>query len=162
MAKEKLRILALDPATKCGWAHSSGASGTWDLSVKADESSGMRLIRLQAKLLEIKKTVGVDLVVFEASRNLQYGNAVRVAAQIQGVVELVCTNECIEYRGYSASEIKKHATGSGGAKKDKMIEAAKKKWPKVEIVDDNHADALWLLDLATSQYGGTTALTKKE
>ena len=35
-----------------------------------------------------------------------------------------------------------------------MVEAARVKWPDVEIVDDNMADALWLLDLAKSELGG--------
>ena len=159
MAKNKLRILALDPATHCGYAHTNGNSGTWDMSVKQDESGGMRLIRFQAHLLEMFKQ-GVDLLVFEASRNLQYGNAVRVAGQLQGVLELVCTNEGVEYRGYSSKEIKKHATGNGNADKEAMVAAATKKWPKVKIVDDNHADALWLLDLALSEYGAVTRENK--
>ena len=58
-----MKILALDPATHTGWAHSCGASGVWDLSIRRDESSGMRLIRLDSKLDEMKRSVGVDLVV---------------------------------------------------------------------------------------------------
>ncbi len=48
-----MKILALDPATHCGWAHSCGASGTFDLSIRRDESSGMRLLRLRSKLEDI-------------------------------------------------------------------------------------------------------------
>jgi Holliday junction resolvasome RuvABC endonuclease subunit len=158
---KKIRILALDPGTHCGWAHSSSGSGTWDLSVKQDESGGMRLYRLQRCLID-QFTQGTDLVVFEASRNLKYGNAVRVAGQIQGVIELVCTNFSVEYRGYSPKEVKKHATDNGNADKTKMLAAAKKKWPKVKFVDDNHADACWLLDLAVSQYGECVELTDDE
>lgn len=159
MAKEKLRILALDPATKCGWAHSSGASGTWDLSVKKDESSGMRLIRLRKALIDIKTKSGVDLLVFEASRNSKFGNAVKIAGQIQGVVEVWAIDNGVEYRGYSPKEIKKYATDNGNADKTKMMAAAHEKWPKVKIVDDNHADAMWLLDLAQKEYGTLTQET---
>lgn len=147
----KLKILALDPATKCGWA-TSGASGVWDLRVKKDESSGMRLIRLRAKLDDVHKLVGIDLLVFEASRNMKYGQAVKIAAQLQGVIELWCTDNQIEYAAFSPAQIKKHATGKGNADKQAMIAAAKKKWIDREITDDNEADALWLLDLATSEY----------
>jgi hypothetical protein len=45
----------------------------------------------------------------------------------------------------------KFATGSGAAKKDKMIESAKNAF-KVKIIDDNQADALWLLALASKEY----------
>jgi len=156
MAKKKLQILSLDPATKCGWAHVSGVSGTWDLSVKKDESSGMRLIRLRAALADIKERLGIDLLVFEASRNSKFGNAVKIAGQIQGVIEVWCIDNEVDYRGYSPTEIKKHGTGSGNADKPKMMAAAAAKWPKVKLVDDNHADALWLLDLALQEYGDLT------
>ena len=62
-------ILALDVATKCGFALSSGPSGVFDLSVRRDESGGMRLVRLKAKLAEIHHAYAVDLIVFEAARH---------------------------------------------------------------------------------------------
>ena len=151
-----MKILALDPATKTGWAHSCGSSGTFDLRVKKDESSGMRLIRLESKLNEIKKSVGVDMVVFEAQRGGLPGRlgALVVQSEIQGVLKRWCEVFEIEYRGYSPGEIKKHATGKGNSGKDKMREAAEARWPSRKFVDDNEVDACWLLDLARQEYGG--------
>ena len=151
-----MKILALDPASKCGWAHSCGASGTFDLRVKKDESSGMRLIRLEGKLDEIKGSVGVDLVVFEAQRGGLPGRlgALVVQAEIQGVLKRWCEASEIDYRGYSPGEIKKHATGKGNSGKDKMMSAAEIRWPDRKFVDDNEVDAYWLLDLARQEYGG--------
>lgn len=146
-----MNILALDPATHCGWAHSSGPSGTWDLSVRRDESGGMRFIRLLGKLGEVRKNCGVDLLVYEAARHAapKMQGALVVQAQIQGVILTWCEQHAIEYRGYSPTEIKKHATGKGNAPKPAMISAAKTRWHRSSI-DDNEADALWLLDLAAS------------
>lgn len=147
-----LRILALDPATQCGWAHSAGASGTFDLSVRRDESAGMRLLRLRGKLEEIRATVGLDLVVYEAARHAapKMQGALVVQATIQGALLLWCETHGLEYRGYSPSEIKKHATGKGNAGKELVLAAARQRWP--EVRDDNEADALWLLDLARRDY----------
>lgn len=145
-----MNILALDPATNTGWAHSCGHSGTWSLKVKADESDGMRLVRLHAKLDEIKRSVGVDLLVFEAARAMRFGNATRVAGEIGGAVKLWATTNGVNYRCFSPAEIKKHATGKGNADKVRMREAARAKWPHCE--DEDEADALWLLDLAVSEY----------
>ena len=149
-----MKILALDVATKCGWAHSCGASGTWDLSVRRDESGGMRLLRLASKLNDVFGSVGINLVVFEAARHAGPGmqGALVVHAEMQGQVKAWCDVRSIRYRGYSPSEIKKHATGKGNAGKELMLEAARKKWPGIDIVDHNQADALWLLDLARSEY----------
>jgi Holliday junction resolvasome RuvABC endonuclease subunit len=145
-----MKILALDPATHCGWAHSDGPSGTWDLSMRRDESAGMRLIRLRGKLNEILYSQGVGLVIFEAARNAgpHMQGALVVQSELQGVIKLWCEDNDLQYKGVSPTEIKKHATGKGNAKKVHMIAAAKKKWPEVEIVDDNQADAMWILDFA--------------
>lgn len=147
---DSVRILALDLATKCGWAHSDGPSGVWDFSVRRDESSGMRLLRLVAKLDEIFMRCCPGLIVFEAARHAAPGmqGALIVHAELQGQVKAWCDRLHVNYRGYSPSEIKKHATGKGNAGKPAMMAAAEAKWPDVRILDDNHADALWLLDLA--------------
>ena len=70
------------------------------------------------------------------------------AAKLIGVLEVVAHKRGINLSPYSASQIKKHATGKGNSGKPAMIAAAKAKWPEVKIIDDNHADALWLLDLS--------------
>jgi hypothetical protein len=43
------RVLAIDSATKRGWAHSSGESGTWNLTPKRDEPLSRQLIRFRHK-----------------------------------------------------------------------------------------------------------------
>ena len=150
-----MKILALDPATKTGWAHSDGPSGVWDLSIRRDESGGMRLIRLLGKLNEIRGSLGIDVVAFEAARHSapKMQGALVVQAKIQGVIESWCEQHGVDYRGRSPSEIKKHATGKGIANKDAMLATARAKWPAAGIVDHNQADALWLLDLTQTELG---------
>lgn len=112
----------------------------------------MRLIRLKSKLNEIKRAEEIGLLVFEAARNAapRMQGALVVQATLQGVLLLWAEENGIEYRGYSPTEIKKHATGKGNANKDAMIAAAGARgW---SVVDDNEADARWLLDLAQTEY----------
>lgn len=151
-----MRILSLDIATHTGWAYFDGSGivdgGVWDLSVKRDESSSMKFIRLKGSLCHLLKH-GIDLVVFEAARHgaPKMQGALVCQAELQAIVKNWCDeNNNIPYRGYSPKEIKKFATGSGNAPKEKMVETAKKFF-KIKIVDDNHADALWLLEMARSQ-----------
>lgn len=147
-----MKILALDPATQCGWAHSSGPFGTWDLSIRRDESAGMRLIRLRGKLRELHAADPVELLVYEAARHSapKMQGALVVQAMLQSVIVTFCEDLKLSYRGYSPSEIKKWATGKGNASKAMMLEAAAKRWPWK--MDDNAADALFLLSLATHEY----------
>lgn len=146
-------ILAIDPATQCGWAHSHGGFGTWDLSIRRDESSGMRIFRLVGKLKEIQETVGFDLLVYEAARNAapKMQGALVTQATLQGAILLYCEQEGVQYRGYSPTEIKKHATGKGNASKSQMIDQAKALG--YDVQDDNAADAIHLLRLAQDHLG---------
>lgn len=146
----KSRILALDVATHCGYALSRQLYGVWDLTPKRDESIGMRLIRLRSKLNEIIKSEKVNLVVFERPGG-QHKGAIIVQSELQGQIKVVCEDLNIPYRGYSSQEIKKYATGKGNSGKPAMIKAAQ---DKLEYPgnNDNEADALWLLELAKSEY----------
>ena len=110
-----MKILALDfGSAKTGWAHSDGPSGVWDLSIRRDESGGMRLIRFESKLKEIIKGLGIDLIVFEAvtvnrgeRANL---NSVKLHSKLQAIVErLVARIKGLECCSYNLQEIKKHA-----------------------------------------------------
>lgn len=152
-----MNILALDLAARTGWAHTCGASGVWELKIRRDESGGMRLIRLRAKLKEIRESVGVDVIAYEAARHAKPGRqgSLVVQAEMQGVVKAWCLEQepRVEFWGRSPTEIKKHATGSGIASKDRMLEAARKRWPGKDISFHDEADACFLLDLVCKELG---------
>ena len=149
----RYKILALDVATNTGWSVGE-AHGTWDLRSKRDESVGMRLIRFRSKLEEVFKLCEINLVVFERVAG-HHQNAVIVAAELVGVVKTFCEDNKIEYRAYSAGEIKRHATGKGNSNKAAMIAAAKEKL-NYQGEDDNEVDAMWLHALATHDLTGGT------
>lgn len=150
MGKEPIKILALDPATHCGWAISNQIYGVWNLTPKRDESAGSRLLRLRSKLNEIIKNEKITLVVFERPGGRHIG-AVIVQSEIQGQIKVICEDNGVEYRAYSSQEIKKFATGKGNAGKPLMIQSAKDKLGYLGS-DDNEADAIWLLELAKYDY----------
>lgn len=160
---EGMNILALDFATITGWAHSAGLSGVWDFRIKKDESSGMRLVRFQAKLREVLKAYDTELIVFEAVSVGSGGkgkkanmDGVKLQSKMQAMIEtLVEETEGLEHRSYNLSEIKAFAIPQKGRKRDKtaMLDAARERWPDVDVIDDNHADALWLLELCKSDLG---------
>lgn len=143
------KILALDVATHCGWCTET-ASGVWDFSIKKDESSGFRLIRFKSKLKEICLLENINIIVFERSAGF-HKNAIIVQAELHGVLKIFCEENKIEYRAYSASEIKKFATGKGNAKKDAMIKTANEKYSK-NVKDDNEADACHIYHLAINDF----------
>ena len=144
-----MKILALDLATVTGWAVSPQAGGTWDFGFKRHHSEGLRYLRLESYLDEILAIHGLDLVAYEDVKSRHKSSAAaRTYFGLLAVVTTWCANHDIEYEGFSVGTIKKHATGKGNAGKEEMVSAAKAKWPATHIEDDNHADALWLWDLA--------------
>lgn len=145
-----LRILALDPATHCGYAISRALYGVWNLTAKRDESVGMRLIRLRSKLHEVIECERINLVVFERPGG-RFKASIIVQSEIQGQIKTVCEDLKVDYRAYSSKEIKKFATGKGNAGKPAMIKAAQDKL-SYPGDNDNEADALWILELAKSEY----------
>lgn len=150
-----MKILALDVATKTGWCLGEHASGVWDFKKQRDESGGMKLVRFRSKLEELYLTTRFDLVVFERVGG-RFKSAISVQAELHGVLKHYCEINYIDYRAFSSAEVKRHATGKGNANKKSMVDAAVERWPNINIIDDNHADALWIWNLAVERYGRGT------
>lgn len=154
-----MKILALDQATKTGWAHSSDEGirvGLWDFNVGKKVSSihgthGPRLRRLYTRLDLMKKSRGIDLIVAENVSGRMFGHAKIVLPAMRGLLELWCFDNRVPIRYLSPTAIKKHAVGKGNAKKERMVSAAKSRWPNLRIIDDNVADALWILDFVLQE-----------
>ena len=142
-----MKLLALDIATKTGWKTAT-ASGTWDLTPNKGESSGMRLIRFRAKLIEIIKAENIRIIAYERPAGF-HKQALIIAGELIGVLKTVAEEHHIHLACYSATEIKKFATGKGNATKEEMIKAAQKKGYNPQ--DDNEADAIHLYDLAINK-----------
>ncbi|WP_294203030.1 hypothetical protein [uncultured Chryseobacterium sp.] len=143
-----MNILALDIATKTGWACDT-ASGTWDFKTKRGESAGMVHIRFKARLKEFLSLEKIDIVVYEQPSGRNKAPII-FAAKMIAHLEEYCLENKIQVANYPAKEIKKFWTGNGNAGKPAMIAEAQSRFPDLEIIDDNHADALALLALAQS------------
>lgn len=153
-----MNVLALDLATRTGWAlFENGAeeSGHETFDVRRGESPGMRFVRFNRWLDDfLLRPVGedlrarVDLIVYEQTlpsapgalaREIETGFATRV--------QEFCARYDIEHQAplYPA-QLKKWTTGHGNAKKPAMLEAVARRWRRVD--DHNEADAIALLHYA--------------
>ena len=143
-----MNILALDIATKTGWkTHTS--SGTWDLKPNRGESEGMRVVRFKAKVAEMINMESINLVVYERPSGFHKAS-IMVASEMVGVLKELCITKHIDLACYSATEIKKYATGKGNANKDAMVQAAVDKGYKP--IDDNEADAIHLYCMIKNEF----------
>lgn len=147
-----MRTLALDLGTHTGWAVSPVESGTWDFTPRRFDGGGMRFLRFRMRIQEMFKS-DIRRVAFEEVRRHLGVDAAHVYGGFMAVLTEVCENHKIPYEGVPVGTIKRHATGKGNADKEAMVKAAIDKWgDRTKIVDDNHADALWLLDHVESAH----------
>jgi len=158
VVKSVVNILALDLATKTGWASKYNnyfCSGVQDFSLRRGESPGMKFLRFRRWLEELTAISSYDVIIYEQAISGRTANAnvAQTAFGFAAIVQEICAQNAIEHTTVHASTLKKHATGKGNAKKDAMIIAAKEKWPDIQIIDDNHADALHILDYALKTLG---------
>lgn len=140
-----MKVLSLDIASTTGWCLDTGVYGTWDFRTRKDESMGMKLIRFRAKLKEIHELETLEVVIYERPAG-RHANSIIHQSKLIAVLEEFCEEHGIEYRSYSATEIKKFATGKGNANKQAMIDAAAKKYGYTGD-DDNEADAIHMREL---------------
>lgn len=139
-----MNLLALDIATKTGWCTRT-ASGIWNLKPNRGESEGMRLVRFKAKVSEIVKIEQISLIAYERPAG-RHKSSIIVASEMIGVLKELCICKGVELACFSATEIKKFATGKGNANKTDMIKAAIN--AGYNPSDDNEADAIHLYRLA--------------
>lgn len=145
-----MKVLALDIATKTGWK-SPNASGVWNLKTNKGESPGMKHLRFRKLVQEIVELEGIDMIAYEKPSG-RFIKAVSSVSELVGILLAFCAESGLEHTGFTVSEIKKHATGKGNANKEAMIASAEVKWCDTKIIDDNHADALWIYDLALDRF----------
>ena len=145
-------IVALDLGTKTGWClcdtnEAWWHSGTWDLSGSRYDSHGMRYVRFRTHLKELLANANSPgLVAYEEVRRHLGVDASHVYGGMIAILQEVCETEVrkVPYLGIPVGTVKKTACGKGNANKADMMQAARKRWPGWEPVDDNEADARWV------------------
>lgn len=166
-----MNILALDLATRTGWAIQEGTgpilSGVQEFKLGRGESPGMRYFRFSRWLDELLVSRAdplvmsppksrVDLVAYEQSFR-RGGAATEVAGALVGLTQRACAMYGVEHVAVAVTTLKKFATGRGNADKSEMIVRAYSRWPDQfrlgEPPDDNQCDGLWLLEYANVMYG---------
>lgn len=162
-----MRILALDLATKTGWALQANdrkESGVQDFSVERGESAGMRFVKfnrwLNAIAMESVATTpagqtircpAVDLIVYEMP-HLRGGAAAEVLSGFSTRVHEFCALNNVNHQSVHSQSLKKFITGKGNASKEDVMRVVRAFDNTLSIIDDNHADALALLAYARHHY----------
>jgi len=141
-----VNLLALDLGIRCGWAASTSVgitSGVQNFTLRRGESPGMRDLHFERWLQGMIELVKPRVIGYELP-HYRGGAATRALVGFETDVQKVCAALNIEHQSIHTGTLKKFATGSGGANKADMVEAAQTKLG-YEGADDNEVDALWAL-----------------
>lgn len=152
-------ILALDPAEKTGFA-SDINSGVFNCKLRSNESKGMKMIKFRAHVQDLITACDIKIVVYEKPGGRNFVG-IRSHANFEGILIGLCEDLKVEYKDYSATEIKRYAKSEyerliglpfkkGQMNKADMIEAAISIYER-DFVDDNHVDAYFLHQLAKKE-----------
>lgn len=170
---ERPPILALDLATRTGWAFlPAGAdrpeSGAVQLIPASCSDPGRRVVALEAWLWPRLKPLaaGQGVLVYETPGLVQNRAApFRVGCHLESaVLRLAQAWGVATILTATAPQLKKHATGLGNVNKDAVVAAMRVRWALRELEDDNAADALALLSYALESLaaGGAGAAPRDE
>ncbi len=148
-----MSILALDLGTNTGFAIYNGESiisGTKRLRHSKSES-GLRFLDFRQWLIEMIKTHRINEIYYErvyrhcgTEAGHVYGGFLYHLAAVVEEFNVKCT-------GIPVTTIKKLTTGNGKASKEDMMKAVRNSG--FNPIDDNSADALAILMIATKRLG---------
>jgi Holliday junction resolvasome RuvABC endonuclease subunit len=160
-----VNILALDLGLKTGWAirltDGTIATGVEEFKVNRGTSPDWRFIKFRSWLIALMGDHLIDFVAFEQA-HLRGGAATDILVGFTTIVKMCCVDKGnVPHLAVHSGTIKLHATGHGNAQKEDMIAAARLKYPGIDIIDDNQADALMLLEYVRSQLEDPLVITAK-
>jgi Holliday junction resolvasome RuvABC endonuclease subunit len=160
-----VRILALDTATRTGFAIWDGAarrSGFVDFKPGRGESPGMLFVNFERWLEELPAAGGWDLIVYEQAFQMRSGYAAGVALGLIAIVLKFCASRGINHVPVNGARLKKWVTGDGAAKKERVVKKVvetffasdppEERLRRLKHLDHNEADAIALIELALAEF----------
>lgn len=152
-----MRVLGLDPASKCGWAlvelTESGdvrrlGSGRWTLHRTGDPRS-LRFLRLWRELTSIQTVCRIDVVAYEKPGHYKSWDATAACFGIAMHVESWAKRHGVRCEAIAITDVKKLASGKGKCAKSHCEQAARRLFGHT-VSDDDEADALLVAWLAAT------------
>jgi len=149
-----MKILALDMATKTGWAYMKNGdiieSGVQDFTKGRGETNGLMFWRFRKWLAELGSSMNPDLIAYERA-HFRGGPATEIGVGMQTRAQEAAAKLEIPCAPIHTGTLKKFATGKGNAGKEEMSAEAEKCIGRTPL-DDNEADAVMIAVWASTQY----------
>ena len=143
MSISPMNILALDPAQRCGFAHSTGPVGVWELG-----SGPQRLDVMETRLVKALQDWPTSVIAYEsATFGSHHLHTMRRHNELAGVIELVAARYHLRCWTYNPMQWKASALGHGKLDKEGVMRMLRVLYG-LEITDPDMADAVGILRAA--------------
>lgn len=148
-----MRILAFDQAAvSTGWCFGT-ASGPSDcgrilITPRRFDSLGIRFLRLERGVVELIERFKPQVIALEEHRAHSSVQSAQMLGAATAVIMKCAEEHGIEYTSFPPMQIKKFLSGSHNASKALMLASARKKYPHLNISNDDVADAVAICALA--------------
>jgi len=151
-----VNCLALDLGCNTGWAVNAGLNFFYGMEKfvlpaalrkkRMDRRLDPRIPAFRDFIVQLIDRCCVDTIMFEDVQFIEYRKQGQLWPSWRTAIWLVAHDREIRVDCLNTSSLKLHATGGGGASKERMISALRKLAPKLDFerIDDNVADAIWL------------------
>lgn len=137
-----------------GWAvldHGQLASGVVSFQQKPPTKSRAKAHPGQATLEATRwfhqklAAIHPGVVIYEEVCRWQGYQAAHAYGAYRGALMAQAAILGIQVIGYTPTEVKRAFVGKGNAKKPAMMAEARRRWPEIKLISDDHADALAIL-----------------
>lgn len=152
-----MKILGVDPGSRCGWAlldtekPEAIISGVWDLKPPRGCSPGVRYLRLLSRLSEtLSAAKTIDILAVEAAHH-RGGAATEYAIGVVTHCQAWAAENGVEILQVMTYHVKQIATTRGNASKELMLEAAQALWPGYSFFSDDEVDARYITLCAANE-----------
>jgi len=156
-----MKILALDIATKTGWAVLENGdikeSGVQDFTKGRGESNGLMFLKFRKWLQEMNKFGPFNIIGYEKA-HYRGGAATEICVGLQTRAQEFAAEIGAESAPVATMTLKKFATGRGNCDKANMVAAAEEILGRPPL-DDNEADAVHVAQWAWKEYGISSPAT---
>ncbi len=148
-----MNILALDLATKTGWAHIENgqlrSSGMIDFTKKRGEDNGILFLKFRKWLLEFLNNYNIDVIPYEQA-HFRGGAATELCVGMQTHCQSAAREMGCNLYPVHTGTLKLWATGHGNSPKSKVMKKAEQLANK-SIKDDNESDAICIGFMASEE-----------
>jgi Holliday junction resolvasome RuvABC endonuclease subunit len=151
-------VLAIDAASRTGWAHLDTDGSIMSGSERFSEAGGQHGLTFRSYKMWLEQAINEltpSLIAYEAPGRTMSNAAMKLLGGFYGVTMLIAHKQRLAVHLVAPAEVKKAVTGKGNAGKSEVMAAVRALGH--DVANPDQADAVAILLTSIKQMGGRRA-----